>query len=327
VQDPKSAKFDGMPISSIATGLVDYIAEPEQIPAKLIEYFERPLRQAAVSGVTESNLKKIVTIIRRQSGHDFSSYKKSTILRRIERRIKMLQLSNIGQYAKLLQDNPREAELLFKDMLIRVTSFFREPDAFRILEKKVLPQLLVGKSYDIPVRVWICGCCSGEEAYSIAMLLAEHIEAKKITTRVQIFATDIYPEAIVAARRGIYPDTISANVSTKRLKKWFIHEGTSYQVKKELREMVIFAEQNVVHDSPFSKMDMVCCRNLLIYLEPQLQEKLLHTFYYSLNGGGFLFLGSSESLGKSAELFSTISRQWRIFQRKGLFTAGKYGAG
>ena len=300
---------------------MDYILEPQQMPEKLIEYFERPSHRPAVGGVTESNLKKIITIIRRHSGHDFSSYKQSTILRRIERRIKLHQLSNIAQYAKFVQDDPREAGLLFKDMLIRVTSFFREPDAFKMLEEKVMPELLADKSYDVPARVWVCGCCTGEEAYSIAMMMAEHIETENKHARVQIFATDIDADAITAARLGIYPETISVDVPAGRLKKWFIRKENSYQVKKELREMVVFAEQDVIRDAPFSKMDMVCCRNLLIYLEPQLQDKLLHTFHYALNPGGFLFLGSSESLGKSTELFSPVSRQWKIFRRKGLSKA------
>ena len=323
VQHPKSAKFDGMPSSSIATGLVDYILEPQQMPGKLIEYFEYPSRHPAISGVAENNLKKIITVIRRQSGHDFSLYKRSTIMRRIERRVKLHQLSNIAQYAKFLQDNPQEVGLLFKDMLIRVTSFFRELNAFKILAEKVIPQLLAGKSYDVPARVWVCGCCTGEEAYSIAIMLAEHIEAEKINARVQIFATDIDSGAIAAARLGIYPETISVDVSAERLRKWFVHKGTSYQIKKELREMVVFAEQDVNRDAPFSKMDLVSCRNLLIYLEPQLQDKLLHIFHYAINTGGFLFLGSSESLGKSPELFSSLNNQWKIFQRKGVSAAAQ----
>ena len=321
VQEPKSARFDGMPINSIATGIVDYVLEPQRMPEKLIEYFEHPSHRPAVGGVTESNLKKIITIIRRHTGHDFSSYKQSTILRRIERRIKLHQLSNIAQYAKFVHDNPREAGLLFKDMLIRVTSFFREPDAFNMLEEKVLPELLADKSYDVPARVWVCGCCTGEEAYSIAMMIAEHIETENKHARVQIFATDIDADAVTAARLGIYPETISVDVPAGRLKKWFIRKENSYQVKKELREMVVFAEQDAVRDAPFSKMDMISCRNLLIYLEPQLQDKLLHTFHYALNPGGFLFLGSSESLGKSTELFSPVSRQHKIFRRKGLSKA------
>ena len=218
----------------------------------------------------------------------------------------------------------RRSGLLFKDMLIRVTSFFREPNAFKVLAEKVLPQLLVGKSYDVPVRVWVCGCSSGEEAYSIAMMLAEHTEAEKLNARIQIFATDIDPTAIAAARGWASIPKQSRSMSRPSGSgSGFVHKGTSYQVKKELREMVVFAEQDVNRDAPFSKMDLVSCRNLLIYLEPQLQDKLLHIFHYALNTNGFLFLAHRRASANPLNCFSSLSHQWKIFQRKGVSTAAE----
>jgi two-component system, chemotaxis family, CheB/CheR fusion protein len=319
VQDPATAKYDGMPRSAISTGLVDYILSPDKMPERLLAYvthapaYKPP---AAVEAVEEDGgiVQKILILVRARTHHDFTHYKKNTIVRRIERRMAVHQLTKKQDYMRLLQDDPLEVKTLFKELLIGVTNFFREPDTFDALKKKVLSKIFRG---DIPqVRIWVPACSTGEEAYSIAMLVQEYAADSRIECPMQIFATDIDEEAIEKARAGVYPLSIAADVSPERLNKFFTKDENQFRVKKDLREMIVFAVQNVVSDPPFSKLDLISCRNLLIYLDAELQRRLIHLFHYALKPQGFLFLGTSESVGPYSELYAITDRKWKLYQRR-----------
>lgn len=320
-QEPSSAKFAGMPESAIATGLVDYVLPPEKMPDKLGQYARFGLRpegqEPALMTKSPDGLNKIFFLIRSVTGHDLSSYKRSTIMRRLERRMKVHQIEKLPQYIRYLQANRHEVEALFKEILINVTSFFRDAEAFKALEERALPQLLGGHADEDAVRIWTPGCASGEEAYSLAILLREYMEEHGRHFKVQIFGTDIDDDAIETARAGIYPAAVAADIGPERLGRFFDRENSGYRIKKEIREMLIFAPQDLIKDPPFTKLDLVCCRNLLIYLDGDLQKKLLPLFHYSLKPNGVLFLGSSESVGEFVDLFAVVDKKWRIFTRKG----------
>jgi len=321
VQDPESAKYAGMPSSAIATGLVDFILPVEKIPAELVRYvqhpyIERPERIETARQQFRSYVQKILALIRTSTGHDFSKYKQTTIRRRIERRMAVHQIDSIEQYATYLKITPSEIEILFKDLLIGVTNFFRDAEAFEVLKAKVIPELIKNKKPEIPLRVWVAGCATGEEAYSIAILFAEVMDKLKKQINIQIFASDIDNEALDFARMAVYPDSIAADISSKRLNRFFIKDENTYRVKKQIREMIVFASQNLIKDPPFSRLDLVSCRNLLIYMEPVLQKKILPLFHYTLTHNGILFLGTSESIGEFSHLFAPISSKWKIFKHK-----------
>ncbi len=324
VQDPNSAKYDGMPRSAIATGMVDFILPVEKIPEELVRYVKAPyMGESKKVFITEdqfaNNIQKIFSLIRSATGHDLSHYKQTTIRRRIERRMAINQVNKISDFVKYLQQTPLEVDILFKDMLIGVTNFFRDPEASKILKEQVLPGLLKNKDPDSLIRIWCVGCSTGEEAYSLAILFSEVLNMEKKHFNIQIFASDIDVQAIDFARLGSYPDSIAADVSQERLHQYFIKEGNSYKVKKKIRDRVVFALQNVIKDPPFSKIDLVSCRNLLIYMDSELQKKVLPLFHYTLNRDGILFLGTSESIGEFTDLFHPIDRKWKIFQRKHAF--------
>jgi len=322
-QNPESTEFDGMPRSAIATGLVDYELPPAEMPAQLIAYvahaFGKPHQPAiAQTPKTEGALKKIFILLRAQTGHDFSQYKPSTIHRRIERRMAVHQIEAIDSYVRFLQQTPAEVEALFRDMLIGVTNFFRDPEAFHVLENEIIPRLFADKPAGGVIRVWSTGCSTGEEAYSLAILLQERIEVLKQSYTVQLFATDIDSRAISAARAGLYPASIAADISAERLARFFtaVPDGSAYRVNKGLRDMLVFSEQDVIKDPPFSRLDLISCRNLLIYLGQELQKKLIPLFHYALKPGGFLLLGTSEGIGESGELFAVLDRKAKLYQRK-----------
>jgi len=323
VQSPASTEFSGMPASAIATGLVDYELTPAEMPAQLIAYaahvFGHRARPASAKGpMTENALKKIFILLRAQIGHDFSQYKPSTIQRRIERRMAVHQIDAIDAYVKYLQQTPPELEALFRDLLIGVTNFFRDPAAFRALEEQAIPSIFIGKPAGETVRVWCPGCSTGEEAYSIAILLQERMEALKQSFKVQVFATDIDSRAIAIARAGLYPASIAADISPERLARFFSAEaeGSAYRIHKGIRDMLVFSQQDVIKDPPFSKLDLVSCRNLLIYMGAELQKKILPLFHYTLNRGGMLFLGTSETVGESVDLFAVLDLKAKLYQRK-----------
>ena len=324
VQDPNSAKYDGMPRSAIATGMVDFILPVEKIPEELVRYVKAPyMGDSKKVFITEdqfaNNIQKIFSLIRSATGHDLSHYKQTTIRRRIERRMAINQINKISDFVKYLQQTPLEVDILFKDMLIGVTNFFRDPEAFKILKEQVLPGLLKNKDSDSLIRIWSVGCSTGEEAYSLAILFSEVLNMVKKHFNIQIFASDIDIQAIDYARLGSYPDSIAADVSQERLHQYFLKEGNCYKVKKKIRDRVVFALQNVIKDPPFSKIDLVSCRNLLIYMDSELQKKVLPLCHYTLNQDGILFLGTSESIGEFTDLFHPIDRKWKIFQRKHAF--------
>lgn len=324
VQDPNSAKYDGMPRSAIATGMVDFILSVEKIPAELVKYAKAPYivppKKAIVTGDQFANyIQKIFSLIRSATGHDLSHYKQTTIRRRIERRMAIHQLNKMADYIKYLQQSPPEVDILFKDMLIGVTNFFRDPEAFEVLKEQVLPALLKSKDTDSSIRIWSMGCSTGEEAYSLAILFSEAMHLVKQNVNIQVFASDIDAQSIDYARLGTYPDNIAADVSQERLHQYFIKEGNAYKIKKQIRDMIVFAVQNVIKDPPFSKIDLVSCRNLLIYMDSKLQKKVLPLCHYTLNKDGILFLGTSESIGEFTDLFHPIDRKWKIFQRKDAF--------
>ena len=321
VQDEGSAKYDGMPRSAIATGLADFVLSPAKMPEQLVQYVTHATQTDVgkivdEAGPLSNSLQKIFAILRSQTGHDFSLYKKNTICRRIERRMNINQIDDISDYVRYLQKSNHEANILFKELLIGVTSFFRERDAFEAL-RDVLMKLLAGKPENYTIRVWVAGCATGEEAYSVAILLHECMEELQRSFHTQIFGTDIDEDAIDVARAGLYPESIMADVNAERMHRHFTKEGEGqYRVKKAIREMLVFAPQNVIKDPPFTKLDLICCRNLLIYLGPELQRKLLPIFHYSLKPDGILFLGSSETIGPLTDLFSTSHKKWKIYRRK-----------
>jgi two-component system CheB/CheR fusion protein len=321
VQEPESAKYDGMPRSAIATRLADYILPPDKMPEQLIAY----VRHAFVKlpeKVTESLpdkaewLQKVYVLLRSQTGHDFSYYKKNTIIRRLERRMMVNQIDNPSDYVNYLQKNPMEIDTLFRELLIGVTNFFRDPESFDVLRERVIPSLLENRHLNQPIRVWVPACSTGEEAYSIAMLISECMDELTKDYQVQIFATDIDDHAIETARAGIYPDSIAADVLPKRLQRFFTKVDNFYHVKKPIRDMLVFAIQDIIKDPPFSRIDMISCRNLLIYMGEELQKKLIPLFHYSLNQNGYLMLGASETIGSFVDLFTVVDRKWRVFQRK-----------
>ena len=324
VQDPDSAKYDGMPRSAIATGIVDFILPVEKIPAELVRYVKAPYigppKQIVATDDQFGNyIQKIFVMIRSATGHDLSHYKQTTLRRRIERRMAIHQVNRIADYVKYLQQTPPEVDILFKDMLIGVTNFFRDPDAFDVLKKQVLPAMIKTKQPDSSIRIWSVGCSTGEEAYSMAILFAEAMEMVKQHFNIQIFASDIDAQAIDYARLGVYPDSIAADVSQERLKRYFLKQDNSYTLKKQIRDMIVFAVQNVIKDPPFSKIDLVSCRNLLIYMDNQLQKKVLPLYHYTLNPDGILFLGTSETIGEFTNLFHPIDSKRKIFKRKEFF--------
>lgn len=320
-QTPASAEYDSMPQSAIATSLVDYVLPPEEMPAQLLAYVQRTVShvtpEIVVPYETASHaLQQIFQLLRTQIQHDFTDYKQNTILRRIERRMVIHQWDSMDAYARYLQETPQEVNILFRELLIGVTRFFRDSDTFAELKTQVIPRLFDGKSEGESVRVWVPGCSTGEEAYSIAMLLREYSATRSGDIKVQVFATDIDAVAIDTARAGVYPDNIVADVPPEYLTRYFVHAEGTYRVHKSIRDIVVFAEQDIILDPPFSHMDMISCRNLLIYLNADLQKRLLPLFHYALNPNGFLFLGSSETIGEFTELFTTVDRKHKFYQRR-----------
>ncbi|WP_417069941.1 chemotaxis protein CheB [Niveibacterium terrae] len=323
VQAPASAKFDGMPSNAIGAGLADVVAAAEELPARIVSYIQHTrglLSQLAPdpAEIDTSALDKVVLLLRAHTGQDFSLYKKSTLYRRIERRMGLHQLPKITDYVRFLRENPQETGLLFKELLIGVTRFFRDPDVWEQLKAEVIPALLAAQAGGGPLRAWVPACSTGEEAYSLAITFCEALQQIQATAHhsLQIFATDLDPDAIDKARAGIYPANIAADVGDERLRRFFVQDDFGFRVSNAIREMVVFAPQNLIMDPPFTKLDLLSCRNLLIYLEADLQKKLLPLFHYSLNPSGILVLGSSETIGEATTLFAPLPGKTRIYQRR-----------
>ncbi len=320
VQDPATSKFDGMPRSAVEAVIADVVAAAEELPRRLIEFLKYvPVANAEpeLDNKYKSNIDKIIILLREQSGHDFSLYKKNTLFRRIERRKGIHQIEKVQNYIRFLQENPAELDTLFKELLIGVTSFFRDPAVWQVLRDEMLPQLFDEIPDGYMLRAWVPGCSTGEEAYSLAIVFKEamaNLNNHKHLS-LQIFATDLDHDAIEIARRGYFHNNIVADVSAERLMKFFTIEGDGFMVNTLIREMVVFAPQNVIKDPPFTKLDLLTCRNMLIYMEPELQKKLMALFNYSLNQGGIMVLGTAETLGRSVEGFEEIDQRLKIFKR------------
>ncbi|HOX67138.1 MAG TPA: chemotaxis protein CheB [Burkholderiaceae bacterium] len=325
VQDPATAKFGGMPASAVHAGYVNQVLPVAEMPQALLAIARHlPVARVAPaapaaggeSGAGARGFGQILALLRAGTGHDFAQYKQSTIGRRIERRMAQHLIEDPEIYARYLKEHPSELKVLFRELLINVTSFFRDAEAFDLMKSEILPALLVGKPAGYTMRVWVAGCATGEEAYSIAMILRELIDTTHPELKLQLYSTDLDDDAIATARAGLYPLNIAQDVSAERLRRFFNQEDAGYRVKKEIREMVVFAVQSVIKDPPFTRLDLLSCRNLMIYLEPDLQNRLIPAFHYALKPGGILFLSPSESVGNHTELFDPLHRKWKFYRAK-----------
>ncbi|MFP4001864.1 MAG: CheR family methyltransferase [Thermoplasmata archaeon] len=320
-QEIRQAEYKGMPQSAINTGLVDHVLPVEEMPQKIYDYVKHPYidrdREIDIGKKQYSQTApKIFELIRQRIGHDFSGYKTNTIRRRINRRMAVHQIDKIADYYDFLKNNRSEVENLFKDILITVTNFFREIEVFESLKDEIIPELLETRSPDTTLRIWVPGCSTGEEAYSIAMLLTELREEREIKSNIQIFATDIDSRSIDIARKGLYPESIAADVPKKRLERFFEKKDDKYKISDKIRKKVVFAEQNLIMDPPLSRMDLISCRNVLIYMDRELQKKIIPMLYYALNKDGYLILGTSESIAEYNDLFESVDKKKSIFRRK-----------
>ena len=320
VQDPDTAKYDGMPRSAIAAGAEDFVLPIKEMPKMLLKYGKNrnfKLEEKPTKIDTANNLlEKVFILLRNETNCNFGDYKSNTVIRRIDKRMALIQIDKLENYVKYLQNNRDERLKLFKELLIGVTSFFRDKEAYEALQKLIIPKILNKKKDGTTIRIWVPGCSTGEEAYSLAILFDEVIRKQTRNIKVQIFASDLDGHSINIARQGVYPETIMADVSPVRLTRYFVGDTTSYQIKKEIRDQIIFAEHNLIKDPPFSKQDLISCRNLLIYLNVDAQKKVFAIFHYALKTEGILFLGSSESLGDFSSLFEVIDRKHKIFEHK-----------
>jgi two-component system, chemotaxis family, CheB/CheR fusion protein len=321
-QSPETAKYDGMPRAAIATGMIDVVLPPEEIGVKLaqLSQFSSPAGQviplSPEGALTDEQLHQVFDLLRPASGVDFRHYKRPTIKRRLFRRMALHKLSDVDEYVRLLQSDGGELHKLYQDLLIHVTRFFREAESFNAIAREVFPQILERRPRDAPIRVWVSGCATGEEAYSLAIELVEFIAKQQSEFRVQIFATDVSEAAIEQARAGVYPQAIEADVSADRLRRFFSKHDGGYRVTKMIRDLCIFARQDLTRDPPFSRLDLILCRNVLIYMDLLLQKKLLSVFHYALNANGFLVLGQAETVGGQGMLFSLVDKKYRIHRKR-----------
>lgn len=320
VQEPSTAKYDGMPSSAVQSGLATYVMPVDKITRQLVSYVktiaETGIPPAPSAPVALSAMRRIAMLLRTRTGNDFSQYKQSTIKRRIERRMVVHNLADIDAYARYLSENPAEVHILFKELLINVTSFFRDKEAFETLNNEGLKRIFKDKPDDYTFRIWVPGCASGEEAYSLAILFREYMDTIKQEFRLQVYATDIDDDAITIARAGLYPANIALDVTPDRLRRFFTKEEGGFRIKKEIREQVVFAIQNVIKDPPFTKMDLISCRNLLIYLDADVQNRVIPALHYGLKPEGVLFLSPSEGIGNFTDLFAPLDKKWKVFSVK-----------
>jgi two-component system CheB/CheR fusion protein len=323
-QDPESAQFPSMPRHLIDAGYADFITRPTEMPEVILQYTTHPYttgdREADAQIILQreqQHVREIMAVLRTRMKQDFSGYKKPTVLRRIQRRMGLARITEIGDYAKLLRQSASEVSALADDLLIHVTGFFRDPEAWETLRERVIVPLIAARENESSVRCWVTACSSGEEAYSLAMLLVEETERTDKHLDIKVFATDMADRTLANARNGIYPGGIEADVAPDRLGRFFEKEDATYRVRQDLRECVVFAPQNLLQDPPFSRLDIASCRNLLIYLEPEVQQRVLSLLHFGLREGGMLFLGNSETLGGSDELFEPLDKKARIFRRVG----------
>jgi two-component system, chemotaxis family, CheB/CheR fusion protein len=319
VQDPPSAKYDGMPRGAIEAGCADFVLSPADIARELAR-IARHRHENEPSGKRKAEdgdpLQKIFSVLRKEKGIDFSHYKLGTIERRIQRRMFLLKIETLRDYADFLKDNRDEARSLCSDLLIRVTRFFRDEAAFRVLTDRIFPEILRHKPPDEPFRIWVPGCSNGEEVYSLAMCLVEFLGDKVGRFPIQIFGTDVSESALENARAGLYPESIESDVSPERLRRFFTKKGGRWQIVKSLRDTCVFARQDILKDPPFSRVDLVSCRNVLIYLAPAMQKRALAVFHFALNPAGYILFGTSEAPGPAADLFGVVDPKWKIYSKK-----------
>ena len=321
VQETKTARYAGMPSSAIATAQADYVLPVSEMPAQLVAYGRNLTLPKVLSRQTDTELPKeamqaIFRLLRSRTGHEFSGYKMSTLRRRIERRMNVHQLNELQDYVRFLEENPREIDVLFKEFLIGVTSFFRDLEAFTALTEGPLLELMKEREEGSQIRAWVTGCGTGEEAYTLAILLRETAEKAERNFELQVFATDLDDESIETARAGRYPAGIANDVPADKLDHYFSKEENSYRISKQIRDMVVFAPQNMISDPPFTRLDLVCCRNVLIYMNGDLQRRVLPIFHYALRRGGLLMLGSSETVGAQDDLFKPVDKKNKIYRRR-----------
>ncbi len=320
VQDPETAEFDNMPKQAVRAGVVDAVVAPEDMPSLILRFLDRgllgdgPRKLAAEKAVIEDALDQLLQLLRERLGRDYSGYKRNSLRRRVERRMVLARLDRMQDYLDLLRTDPVEAERLNRDLLIGVTTFFRDPDAFRLLEEQVVPDLCRRQTGDLPVRIWVAGCSTGEEAYSTAILFLDRFQQQGARPQLQLFATDMDEGSVESARLGVFTEQAVQDVPAHLLERYFTRHDNCYRIDKQVRESIVFSAHNLLRDPPFSRMDLVVCRNVLIYLEPQPQQRLVSVFRSVLNPGGYLFLGSSETMGTPDENFEIVSKQWRIFR-------------
>jgi len=332
VQDPSEAEYKDMPRSALDAGVVDLVLPAAEMPAKLLSLHdgtkrlrideEEEAEEAPPAEFDEGSLRNVLTLLRLRTGNDFSHYRRPTLLRRIVRRMQVHELHDLNAYLAFLRENPDEIVALLRDLLITVTNFFRDHEAFGVLEHQIVPQLFQSKGPNDQIRIWCAGCATGEEAYSLAILMAEYAARVPEPPKIQIFASDIDDRAIVLAREARYPETIALDVSPTRIRQFFAREGEYYQIKKPIRELVLFATHNVLRDPPFSKLDLVSCRNLLIYLNRDMQDQVLEIFHFALKQDGVLFLGGSESAENVPSLYLPIDKKHRLYRRRGVVGTG-----
>ncbi len=323
-QQPDTAQYDSMPRSAIDTGVVDHVLPISKMPDVLVRYVQHwyvngsgAREEEATTTAAPDDLQTILSLLRARLKYDFSGYKKGTLTRRIQRRMGLHHVVDLERYVEMLRNDRDELAALYKDLLISVTNFFREPEAWQELERLVIDPLVKSQPDDSPIRAWTPGCATGEEPYSLAMLLVERMHANGKWCGMHIFASDIDQDALAFARAGVYPESIAADVSPERLQRFFTKGEHTYRINKDLRESIVFAEQNLVGDPPFSRLDLICCRNLMFYLEPELQNKVLGMFHFALCEGGYLLLGNAETINQQEGLFQAVSRKWRIYRRVG----------
>src|SRR5581483_855988 len=315
IQEPNEAEYSSMPRSAIATGVADFVLPVLDLAKRLVDLIQ--IKESVAPNVRnfdEELLRRVIAHLRVRTGHDFSKYKRSTVLRRIARRMQVNRADDLQQYYDVMRDHADEAQALLGDLLISVTTFFRDGEAFEKIAKEVIPDLFKDQAADETIRVWVSGCATGEEAYSFAMLLLEEASRHPLRPPIQVFGSDLDSRALALAREGRFPAAIESDVSEERLRRFFAREGDHYRVRQEVRDIVLFAVHDLLKDPPFSHVHLISCRNVLIYLDRELQEQLSSTFHYALNPGGYLFLGASESAENPSGLFRSIDRAARIYQ-------------
>jgi chemotaxis methyl-accepting protein methylase len=318
VQTPETAKFDGMPRSAIAAGLADHVLAPDEMPQTVLAYIHHgyvstPAEVEPSSSEGEATIEQVLEVVHARDGHHFGSYKRTTLRRRIHRRMGLRNIETLADYLNHLRSHPEEVATLVADLMISVTGFFRDPDAWNALAELAIAPLVAERKSGCSIRVWVSACATGEEAYSVAMLLTEMGQAAGKRFDLKVFATDAQEDNLRKAREGIYP----AGLPLERVRRFFEKLDGSFQVGKELRDMVVFAAQNLLRDPPFSRLDIVSCRNFLIYLEPEAQQRIIAQCHFALRPDGILFLGNAETIGRHDDLFDTVSKKWRIYRQIG----------